>query len=176
MSDRDAAVPAADLDPAVVARIRELRALYPVARSAVLPALWAVQDRIGYLPAWSEEVVGRELGLLPADVAAVASFYSMYFGRPVGRHVIQVCQNVSCALRGADDLLDHLRGWLGVDGEGESPDGAFSLEGTVECLGACGGGPMMQVDRYSYEGLTPERAEAILTEIRETNPEGPVGG
>lgn len=157
----------AELDSAVLDRIRELRQLYPVARSAILPALWAVQDSVGYLPGWSEEVVAHELGLLPADVAAVASFYSMYFSHQPGRHVIQVCQNVSCGLRGADQLLEHLQGWLRVGDEGVSPDGAFSLEGTVECLGACGGGPMMQVDRYSYENLTPEGAETILTRLRE---------
>ena len=148
-------------------RLRELRSRYPVARSAVLPALWVVQDELGYLPPWAEEVVAGELGLLPGDVAAVASFYSMYFSRQAGRHFVQVCQNVSCALRGADELLAGLREWLQVDEEGASPDGSFTVEGTVECLGACGGGPMMQVDRYSYEDLTLDSAREILERIRE---------
>ena len=148
-------------------RLRELRSRYPVARSAVLPALWVVQDELGYLPPWAEEVVAGELGLLPGDVAAVASFYSMYFSRQAGRHYVQVCQNVSCALRGADELLAGLREWLKVDEDGATPDGAFTVEGTVECLGACGGGPMMQVDRYSYEDLTLDSAREILERIRE---------
>ena len=148
-------------------RLRELRSRYPVARSAVLPALWVVQDELGYLPPWAEEVVAGELGLLPGDVAAVASFYSMYFSRQAGRHYVQVCQNVSCALRGADELLGGLREWLKVDEHGATPDGSFTVEGTVECLGACGGGPMMQVDRYSYEDLTLDSAREILERIRE---------
>jgi NADH-quinone oxidoreductase subunit E len=148
-------------------RLRELRTRYPEARSAVLPALWVVQDEMGYLPPWAEEFVAEQLGLLPGDVAAVASFYSMYFSHQAGRHFVQVCQNVSCALRGADDLLAGLREWLNVDADGASPDGAFTLEGTVECLGACGGGPMMQVDRYSYEDLTLDSAREILQRVRD---------
>lgn len=153
------------LSQATLDRIREMGSQYPAGRSAVLPALWAVQDELGYLPPWTLEVVARELGLLPQDVEAVSSFYSMYFNHQPGRHVIQVCLNVSCALRGADDLLQHLEQRLQVGEDGVSPDGAFSLEGTVECLGSCGGGPMMQVDRYSYENLTPESADAILERL-----------
>jgi NADH-quinone oxidoreductase subunit E len=155
------------LAPAALERLRALRSRYPVARSAVLPALWVVQDELGYLPPWAEEVVAEQLGLLPGDVAAVASFYSMYFNHQPGRHFVQVCQNVSCALRGADDLLAGLREWLQVDEEGASPDGAFTLEGTVECLGACGGGPMMQVDRYSHEDLSLDSARQILERVRD---------
>ena len=166
MTESEAGASRTELTPGTRKRLRELRSRYPVARSAVLPALWVVQDELGYLPAWSEEVVAEELGLLPGDVAAVASFYSMYFHRQAGRHFVQVCQNVSCALRGADELLAGLREWLEVDEDGASPDGAFTLEGTVECLGACGGGPMMQVDRYSYEDLTVDSAREILERVR----------
>lgn len=154
-----------ELSQATLDRIREMGTEYPAARSAVLPALWAVQDELGYLPPWTLEVVARELGLLAQDVEAVSSFYSMYFNHQPGRHVIQVCLNVSCGLRGADELLEHLQRRLQVGEDGVSPDGAFSLEGTVECLGACGGGPMMQVDRYSYENLTPDSAAAILERL-----------
>ncbi len=164
-SEVEASTP--NLASGTLERLRELRSRYPVARSAVLPALWVVQDELGYLPPWAEEVVAGELGLLPGDVAAVASFYSMYFSRQAGRHFVQVCQNVSCALRGADELLAGLREWLKVDEDGATPDGAFTVEGTVECLGACGGGPMMQVDRYSYEDLTLDSARETLERIRE---------
>lgn len=158
------------LDAATLARIRQMRDLYPSPRSAVLPALWAIQDELAYLPAWSLEVVATELGLLAGDVEAVSSFYSMYFNHQPGRHQIQVCRNVSCGLRGADELLRHLENWLGVEDGGSTTDGAFTLEGTVECLGACGGAPMMQVDRFSYENLNPERAEEVLTKIRNSEP------
>lgn len=160
------------LSQATLARIHAMRALYPSPRSAVLPALWAIQDELTYLPAWSLEVVATELGLLPGDVEAVSSFYSMYFNHQPGRHQIQVCRNVSCGLRGSDELLRHLENWLGVEDGGSTTDGMFTLEGTVECLGACGGAPMMQVDRFSYENLTPERAEEVLTKIRKQDPRG----
>ena len=91
-SEVDASSPA--LAPDTLERLRELRSRYPVARSAVLPALWVVQDELGYLPPWAEEVVAEQLGLLPGDVAAVASFYSMYFNHQAGRHFVQVCLNV----------------------------------------------------------------------------------
>ncbi|MHB1575668.1 MAG: NADH-quinone oxidoreductase subunit NuoE family protein [Candidatus Dormibacteria bacterium] len=160
------------LSGSTLARIREMEAKYPSSRSAVLPALWAVQDELGYLPPWTIEVVAGELKLLPGDVEAVASFYSMYFNHKPGRHVVQVCRNVSCGLRGSDELLGHLQRALGLDAEGNTPDGAFTIEGTVECLGACGGAPMMQVDRYSYENLTPQTALEVLEKIRAEMPAG----
>ncbi|MHB8394462.1 MAG: NADH-quinone oxidoreductase subunit NuoE family protein [Candidatus Dormibacteria bacterium] len=142
-----------------------MKAKYPEARSAVLPSLWAVQDARGYLSPWALEEVAAELGLLPSDVEAVSSFYSMYFNHRPGRHVVQVCLNVSCGLRGADGLLAHLQAALNLDAEGNTPDRSFTIEGTVECLGACGGAPMMQVDRYSYENLTPQSAVEVIERI-----------
>ncbi|MDA8330708.1 MAG: NAD(P)H-dependent oxidoreductase subunit E [Candidatus Dormibacteraeota bacterium] len=147
-------------------RIRAMAGRYPSPRSAVLPALWAIQDELGYLPPWSIELVAEELALLPGDVEAVASFYSMYFNHKPGRHVVQVCLNVSCGLRGSDELVAHLRDAMRLDEDGTTPEGDFTIEGTVECLGACGGAPMMQVDRYTYENLTPQGAVEILEKIR----------
>ena len=91
----------------------------------------------------------------------------MYFQHQPGRHLIQVCRNVSCGLRGSDEPLRHLEESLGVEDGETTTDGVFTLEGTVECLGGCGGAPMMQVDRYSYENLDFERADQVLAEIRE---------
>ena len=158
------------LSPATLARVRVAAGRYPSARSAVLPALWAVQDQFGYLPSAALATVADELGLVPSEVAAVSSFYSMYFSRKPGQHFLQVCRNVSCALRGADDILAYLGRALGVEDGGTTADGLFTLEGTVECLGGCGGAPMMQVDRYSYEDLTPERCDQIITTLRAAPP------
>lgn len=158
--------PAPPISDATRVRIERLRDLYPSARSAVLPALWAVQDELGYLPPESLSVVAGLLGLEPSQVEAVSSFYSMYFSHQPGRHVIQVCRNVSCGLRGADQLLRHLEESLQVEDGGTTADGMFTLEGTVECLGGCGGAPMMQVDRYSYENLSPAGADLVLSRIR----------
>ena len=168
----EASTEAVTLSDNTMGRIREMEAKYPSSRSAVLPALWAVQDELGYLPPWTIEAVAKALNLLPGDVEAVASFYSMYFNHRPGRHVVQVCRNVSCGLRGADELLEHLQRELSLDEAGNTPDGAFTIEGTVECLGACGGAPMMQVDRYSYENLTPESALQLLEQIRAEGPAG----
>ena len=147
-------------------RIRRSKELYPSSRSAVLPALWAVQEQLGYLTPEGLAEVAVALGLEASEVEAVSTFYSMYFQHQPGRHLIQVCRNVSCGLRGADELLRHLETSLGVEDGETTADGAFTLEGTVECLGACGGAPMMQVDRYSFENLDFDRADQVLTDIR----------
>ncbi len=160
------------LSQATLERVRELKRRYPSTRSAVLPALWAVQDELGYLASSALAAVADELGLEPSEVEAVSSFYSMYFDHPPGRHHVQVCLNVPCGLRGADSLLAHLERYLSVEDGQTSADGTFMLEGTVECLGGCGGAPMMQVDRYSYENLTPEKAEAVLDHLRQPAPPG----
>ncbi len=155
-----------------LARIRRSKQLYPWASSAILPSLWAVQEELGYLTPAALLAVAEELGLEPSEVEAVATFYSMYFRHRAGEHLIQVCRNVSCGLRGADELLRHLERALGVEDGGTTEDGAFTLEGTVECLGACGGAPMMQVDRISYENLDAAAADAVLEQVRSGAPRG----
>ena len=165
-AESSAAGAAHQLGPDTLAKIREMVSKYPSVGSALLPALWAVQDELGYLPTWSLELVANELHLVPAEVVATSSFYALYFTHEPGRHLVQVCRNVSCGLRGSDQLLRHLERSLGVEDGGSTEDGAFTLEGTVECLGACGGAPMMQVDRYNYENLTPELADEVLAKVR----------
>jgi NADH-quinone oxidoreductase subunit E len=148
------------------AEIVRQRDRYPHARSAVLPSLWAVQHQLGYLSPEGMAEVAELLQLTPSEVEAVASFYSMYFDRPGGRHHVLVCINVSCALRGADEIVTHLERRLGCPSGGTTADGAFTWEHTVECLGACGGAPAMQVDHHFQENLTPERVDAILDGVR----------
>ncbi len=162
------------LSAATRERIRHSKDLYPSPRSAVLPALWAVQEQLGYLAPEGLAEVAVELGLVPSEVEAVSTFYSMYFQHQPGRHLIQVCRNVSCGLRGADELVRHLETSLGVKDGQTTEDGVFTLEGTVECLGACGGAPMMQVDYYSYENLDFEQADRVLAEVRTKS--GSAGG
>ena len=164
------------LTPETRAEIERQRDRYPQARSAVLPSLWAVQHQLGYLSPEGMAEVAELLWLTPSEVEAVASFYSMYFDRPGGRHHVLVCVNVSCALRGADEIVSHLEGRLGCPSGGTTADGEFTWEQTVECLGACGGAPAMQVDHHFQENLTPERVDAILDEVRAapaSEPHGP---
>ncbi|HVA22288.1 MAG TPA: NAD(P)H-dependent oxidoreductase subunit E [Candidatus Micrarchaeia archaeon] len=157
---------AALLSQATLDTIRTARQRYPSPRSAALPALWAVQDQLGHVPPDAMAEVAAALGIGAAEVEAVSTFYAMYFRRPLGRHFVQVCTNVSCALRGADSVVRHLEGRLGIADGGTSADGLVTLESTVECLGACGGAPALQVDRYSVEDCTPDILDAIVHRLR----------
>jgi NADH-quinone oxidoreductase subunit E len=147
------------------AQIERVRERYPQPRSAILPCLWAVQQQFGYLPPEGMTEVAGMLGVAPSEVQAVSTFYSMYFTRPEGRHHLLVCVNVACALRGAEDTVTYLEQRLSCPSGSTTADGMFTWESTIECLGACGGAPMMQIDHRFHENLTPERIDAILTRI-----------
>lgn len=148
-------------------RVIRARDRYPSPRSAILPALWAVQEQLGWLaPEGMAEVAGI-LGLRPSEVQAVSTFYSMYFQKPAGRHHVLVCINAPCALRGADEIVEHVGRSLGVPNKGTTADGAFTWESTIECLGACGYAPMMQIDHMFHEHLTPEKVDRIFQEVRD---------
>jgi NADH-quinone oxidoreductase subunit E len=132
-------------------------------RSAVLAALREVQhENGGYLTVELMDAVAGYLQLEPMDVYEVASFYSMFETKPVGRHSISVCTNISCMLRGADDIVAHVERRLGVKLGQSTPDGKFYLKPEEECLAGCCGAPMMQVDHVYHEHLTPERVDQIL--------------
>jgi NADH-quinone oxidoreductase subunit E len=150
--------------------IERARDRYPLPRSAILPALWAVQHELGQITPDAMGEVASILQVAPSEVEAVSTFYSMYFQHPHGRHEVIVCINVSCALRGAEEIVDHLERSLGcVSGE-TTADGEFTWASTVECLGGCGGAPTMQVDHHFEENLTPERVDEILGALRGAGP------
>jgi NADH-quinone oxidoreductase subunit E len=132
-------------------------------RSAVLAALREVQhENRGYLTVELMDAVAAYLELEPIDVYEVATFYSMFETKPVGRHSVSVCTNISCMLRGADDIVAHVEKKLGVKLGESTPDGRFYLKPEEECLAGCCGAPMMQVDHVYHEHLTPERVDQIL--------------
>ena len=142
--------------------IRRIRDEYPDPDSALLPALYLAQhDYGGWLPEEAIEDVAAVMGLTPARVGAMASFYTLFHREPVGRHVIYVCTNVACSLLGAQHLLDYLGEKLGIQVGETSADGRFTLM-EVECLGSCGTGPMMQVDDQYYENLTEDKIDQVL--------------
>lgn len=170
---RDAAGAAGRLAAATRKEIERARDRYPSPRSAILPALWAVQHELGSLTAEGMAEVAELLGLVSSEVEAVATFYSMYFQRPRGRHDVLVCINVSCALRGADDIVAHLERSLGCASGATTADGEFTWASTVECLGACGGAPAMQVDHRFHENLTPARVDDVLARYRGAAAEHP---
>jgi NADH-quinone oxidoreductase subunit E len=149
-----------------VERIKELAARYPSKQSAIIPALWAVQHEQGYVTNAAMAEIAQLLGLPPSLIEATASFYSMFLTRPEGRHEVVICVNAPCMLRGADEMAAYLERAVGVRDGQTSADGAITWHSTIECLGACGGAPMMQVDHRFEEDLTPDRIDAILERLR----------
>jgi NADH-quinone oxidoreductase subunit E len=132
-------------------------------RSAVIGALHAVQhENDGYLTAELMNGVADYLDLPTIQVYEVATFYSMFQTKKVGRHNVAICTNVSCMLRGADDIVDHVEKKLGITTGESTEDGRIYLKREEECLAACCGAPMMMVDHKYYENLTPEMVDVIL--------------
>ena len=131
-------------------------------RSAVIAALHAVQHEKGHLPQASMDAVAGYLDIPPIQVYEVATFYSMFETRPCGRHHISVCTNISCMLRGGEDILGHLEKRLGVKVGESTADGRFYLKQEEECLAACNGAPMMMVNHVYFEHLTPAKVDQIL--------------
>ncbi len=136
-------------------------------RSAIFDALREVQhENKGYLTVELMDAVADYLGLESIKVYEVATFYSMFETRPVGRHSISVCTNISCMLRGADDIVAYIEKKLGIKIGESTPDGRCYLKREEECLAACAGGPMMMVDHKYYENLTPEKVDKILEGLK----------
>jgi len=135
-------------------------------RSAVISALHAVQhENNGYLTTDLMDAVAAYLELPNILVYEVASFYSMFETKPVGRHHISVCTNISCMLRGSQEVVDHVERKLGIKTGESTPDGRIYLKREEECLAACTGAPMMMVDHVFHENLTPETIDKILDEL-----------
>ncbi len=134
-------------------------------QSAVMGALMVVQeDNGGWLSTELMDAVADYLEMSPIAVYEVATFYSMYELKPVGEHKICVCTNVSCMLRGSEDIVTHLEKKLGIQFGETTSDKKFTLK-EVECLGACGGAPMMQIGQEYHENLTPEKVDEILVNV-----------
>lgn len=145
-------------------RMRALAARYPVARSALLPALHIAQEEEGYITQNGLDAVAEVLNLTTDDVKSVATFYTMYYQRPHGQKVVSVCTGISCYLRGCDALVEHLEKRLGVKRGETTADGNFTLE-CAECLASCGTAPVLQVNGEFVENVTEEMADALLDEL-----------
>jgi NADH-quinone oxidoreductase E subunit len=155
---------AVEFSPAAKAKFDRILPRYPIKRAAIMPTLWLAQEEFGWLSHDVLAYVAELLELSPAFVASVASFYTMYYRHPMGKHHVQVCTNLSCALVGSDRILDCLRRRLGIDVGRTTADGRFSLS-EVECLASCGTAPMMQIDDDYWENLTPERTLEIIDRL-----------
>jgi NADH-quinone oxidoreductase subunit E len=146
-------------------QIQKAAARYPQRRSAVMPALRMAQERYGWLSPVALREVADALDLTPAYCRAVASFYDMYHLEPVGRHIVEVCTNVSCALVGAQQVLEAFEHELGIHAGETTEDGEVTLR-TIECAGGCGWGTVVTVDHRYREPVRPEDVQAIADEVR----------
>jgi NADH-quinone oxidoreductase subunit E len=145
--------------------IQKASARYPQKRSAIMPALRLAQDRYGWLSPEALREVADALDLTPAYCKAVASFYDMYHLEPVGRHLVEVCTNVSCALVGAQQVLEAFEAELGVHAGDTTADGEVTLR-TIECAGGCGWGTVVAVDHRYREPVQTDDVAAIAEELR----------
>jgi NADH-quinone oxidoreductase subunit E len=136
-------------------------------RSAVISALHAVQhENNGYLTTALMDAVAEYLGLAPIQVYEIATFYSMFETKPVGRHHISVCTNISCMLRGSDAIVERIEQKLGIKTGESTPDGRIYLKREEECLAACNNAPMLMIDHVYHENLTSESIDKILDELK----------
>lgn len=149
-------------------KLQEIVSRYPDGKqkSALLPVLHLAQESFGgWLDVPVMDYVASLLKIEPIEVYEVASFYTMYNLKPVGKYVFEVCQTGPCMLNGSDDIIAYIKQKLGINVGETTPDGMFSLK-TVECLGACGYAPMMQLGKHYREHLTPAKVDAIIDECR----------
>ena len=152
------------LSAQLIDEIKALPARYPQPRSAVMPVLDLAQEEIGYLTPEAMSEVAVALQLDPGYVEGVATFYTLFHLSPIGKHLFYVCTNLSCTLRGAGDIVDHVKGAIGVKEAGEvTSEGLFSYE-EVECLGACEFAPMLRLDHQYHYDLTAEKIDRLVAE------------
>ncbi|MFT3947258.1 MAG: NADH-quinone oxidoreductase subunit NuoE [Agriterribacter sp.] len=148
-------------------KVEEIIARYPEGKqkSALLPVLHLAQEQFGWLSSETMDYVASLLNIEPIEVYEVATFYSMYNLKPVGKYMFEVCQTGPCMVRGCDDIIAYIGEKLGIRPGETTGDGLFTLK-TVECLGACGYAPMMQLGKHYKEHLTKEKVDAIIDECR----------
>jgi NADH-quinone oxidoreductase E subunit len=158
------------------AKLEEIARRYPPERrrSALLPALYLVQRQQGYVSGSAMEVVAQAIGVTPADVEDVVSYYAMFYSQPVGKYVLQVCRTLSCALNGAERVTEALAAKLGIKPGETDPTGMFTLI-EVECLGACDRAPVVMVNDEWHECAKPGDAATLVDELRAKGPDAVTG-
>ena len=146
-------------------KFKETVSRYPKKEAAMLPVLYLAQQEFGYLSPEAIDYVAKLMGQSPAKVHGVVSFYTMYNMKPIGRHHIQVCRTLSCALGGAEKITDFIKKKLAIELGQTTADGRFTLS-EVECLASCGTAPMMQINDDYYENLNEEKVTEILDSLK----------
>lgn len=151
-------------------RAQEIIAMYPHSRSAVMPLLYIAQEELGHITQQGVEWVAARLKMPPVQVWEVATFYTMYYKKPVGRYHIQVCRTLPCALRGARTISEFVHKRLNIKPGEVTKDGVWSFE-EVECLGSCGTAPMCQINDAFFENLSEPRLEELMARIEKEQPD-----
>jgi NADH-quinone oxidoreductase E subunit len=154
-----------EFSPERLKQFEETVSRYPKKEAAMLPVLYLAQQEFGYLSAEAIDYVARLMGQSPAQVHGVVSFYTMYNMKPIGRHHIQVCRTLSCALGGAEKITGFIKKKLALEVGQTTADGRFTLS-EVECLASCGTAPMMQINDDYYESLNEEKVTEILESLK----------
>lgn len=154
----------AEFPPEARERIEKILARYPTKQAALLPVLWVAQETWGWISREAAEEVARIVGVPPAHVSGVLTFYTMYNLAPVGRHLLQFCTSISCHLAGAGDLVEHCRRRLGIDMGQTTPDGKFTLT-EVECIAGCDRAPSMMVNDTYHEPMDAGKLDALLERL-----------
>src|SRR5580704_6720161 len=161
------------LSPSLETKFQELASRYPQKRSALIPMMLYAQDQLGYLGDEILQEIAKRLDLNIIQVQETLAYYSMLRRKPAGRHHIQVCTNVSCMLRGGNELYQHVQKRLGIGNKEVSPSGTFSLE-EVECIGACTGAPAIQINYDYHENLDPSKIDTIFEQLEQGKRPKPV--
>ncbi len=161
------------LSPEIEQRARQVVALYPQPRSALIPLCHLAQEQDGWLTPEAMEDIAELVGVTPAEVRGTATFYDMLHTEPVGRYVVSVCTNIACLLGGASELLEHAEASLGVRAGGTTGDGLFTLEES-ECLADCDRVPCVQVNHRFVGAQTPESFDRLTEELRAGGREGEI--
>ena len=156
---------AVEFSPAALEKFNEIVARYPKKEAAMLPVLYLAQQEFGFIGPEAIDYVAKLMAQPPARVYGVVSFYTMFNMKPIGRHHIQICRTLPCALRGAERVTTQLKQTLGIEPGQTTPDGRFTLS-EVECLASCGTAPMMQVNDDYYENLTEDKISEILDSLK----------
>jgi NADH-quinone oxidoreductase E subunit len=148
-------------------KIEEIKSRYPESKAALLPVLWMVQEKKGWISEDSMKYIGDLLSIPYEHILGVVSFYTMFNKKPVGKYHLQICTNVSCMLRGGYELFKYTSEKLGINNKETSDGGMFTIE-EVECLGSCATAPMMQVNNKDYyENLTNEKIDKLIKKLHE---------
>lgn len=169
-SDESKAVDVPRLSQQAEERVKEALERYPSKKSAVMPALYIAQEELGWLKPEAIRWVADRVGLPESHVVEVASFYTMYYKKPVGKYHVQVCRTLSCMLCGARNLTEALKSRLSLAAHEISADGMWSYE-EVECLGSCGTAPMVEINDVFFENLTPDSLNALMDRIEREKPD-----